>query len=77
MTKKQWMREFANRILERLGDLDMSQGQLANLTGITQSNISSYLSCNSTPSAPRVCNIARALNLEPGYLLDFGEMVEV
>ncbi len=49
---------------------DLSQKDLARLSGITESSISRYLRSEQRPRLDIVVNIAKALNVETTYLLD-------
>lgn len=77
MTTEKWKREFANRVLCRLGELDMSQKKLAILTNIDRTIISKYLNCARRPTIYDVINIARALDRPVDWLVNFGEYIEV
>lgn len=48
----------------------ISQKQLAQLSGISESSISRYLHSEKRPRIDVVINIAKALNVETEYLLD-------
>lgn len=77
MTTEKWKREFANRVLRRLGELDMSQKKLAILTNIDRTIISKYLNCTRRVTIYDVINIARALDVPVDWLVNFGEYIEV
>ncbi len=54
----------------------MTQKQLAELSGITESSISRYLHNTKRPRMDIIVNIAKALNVETEYLLDEEEKCE-
>lgn len=75
MTKTQWRRIFANRILQRLGELNMTQTKLAAKAGLESPALSCYLNCKRTPNACVIANIARALGVTSAYLIDVDELI--
>jgi transcriptional regulator with XRE-family HTH domain len=76
MTKQKWKQLFSNRIMQRLGDLDISQNELALRVGVDKSTISKYLSCERVPDAIMVVNLAKALKVNPSWLIDVDETVD-
>ena len=75
MTKKEWRRKFSSRVLQALGELDMTQSRLAIKSNVSIGMISRYLACTSTPSATVALNIAKVLGIPVNELIDFGEKV--
>lgn len=76
MTKKEWQRIFANRVLDRLGELNMTQKELADRILVDKSTISKYLYCERVPDAITLANIALVLDIRSGWLIDVSEIVE-
>ncbi len=66
-------REKVSRLME---ERHMTQKQLAELSGITESSISRYLHNTKRPRMDIIVNIAKALNVETEYLLDEEEKCE-
>jgi len=66
-------KEKVTRLMRERG---ISQKQLAELSGITESSVSRYLHNNQRPRMDVVVNIARALHVETEYLLDEEEKCE-
>ena len=64
-----WRENVTNLMIER----GINQKQLSQLSGITESSISTYLHRSQRPRMDIVVNIAKALHVETEYLLDDDE----
>lgn len=62
---------IAQRIRQALDENRMSQQDLADKTGISKSSISQYLSGKVEPKQDRIYEIAKVLNVNPGWLMGF------
>lgn len=62
MTELDIRKEFGLRLRKIMRREDVGQKELAELTGLTQSQISNYMTGKTTPSFTKVDSIARALN---------------
>lgn len=60
---------FSDRLKKILEEKDITQAQLAKMTGITQSSISDWLRGRYAPKQDKIDLIARALNVTPTYLM--------
>jgi transcriptional regulator with XRE-family HTH domain len=58
---------FAEKLKVLMGELDLSQSKLSDLTGIGKSSISQYLSGKNEPSKDRKKEIARKLGVQEDY----------
>ena len=58
---------FAEKLKALMGELDLSQSKLSDLTGIGKSSISQYLSGKNEPSKDRKKEIARKLGVQEDY----------
>ena len=63
--------DFSSRLSEGLIRAKMSQVDLSKITGISKSAISQYLSGAFKPKQDRTYVIARALHVEPAWLMGY------
>lgn len=75
MTQTEWRHIFANNLAGILQDRGMSQSQLARESGLSVSRINDYINMNATPTIFAVINMAYALDLDVGELVDFDDRV--
>lgn len=66
---------IAQRIAERRAAKNLKQGDLARLTGISQSQISRYEAGDSVPTPDNLNALAQVLEVTPGYLTGFEDDV--
>lgn len=76
MTKNEWKDIFANNLLNILEEKGMTQTQLATDSELPKSQISEYINGNTMPSLAAAINMAYALDMEVGELVDLGERVK-
>lgn len=62
---------FAEKLKALMGELDLSQSKLSDLTGIGKSSISQYLSGKNEPSKDRKKEIVRKLGVQEDYFDTF------
>lgn len=62
---------FAEKLKALMGELDLSQSKLSDLTGIGKSSTSQYLSGKNEPSKDRKKEIARKLGVQEDYFDTF------
>lgn len=62
LTEEECREEFGIRLYRLMYDKGVTQSELSDMTGITQSNISNYITGRKTPSFYTVDKIARALD---------------
>lgn len=62
LTEEECREEFGIRLYRIMYDKGVTQSELSEMTGITQSNISNYITGRKTPSFYTVDKIARALD---------------
>ena len=67
---------WKEKVLALMEERSVSQKQLSQLSGITESSISRYLHSEKRPRMDIVVNIAKALHVETSYLLDEEEKSE-
>lgn len=61
MTEATWRREFGRRLRRRMSLMGMTQGDLATTVGITQGQLSNYITGRSMPGFFTVYKLAKAL----------------
>lgn len=76
MSENEWTKVFAKNLREILFDYNMTQRELAEETGLSESTISRYLSRQAVPSIFAIINISYALNCGIDELIDFGAMID-
>lgn len=67
---------WKEKVTKLMNERGISQKQLSQLSGITESSISRYLHNDQRPRMDIVVNIAKALHVETDYLLDEDEKSE-
>lgn len=67
---------WKEKVTKLMNERNITQKQLSQLSGITESSISRYLHSNQRPRMDIVVNIAKALHVETEYLLDEDEKSE-
>ena len=64
---------LVKRIKQMMQIRDITQADLARITGIRASSISDYLSGKYQPKQDKIALIADALSVNPGWLMGYGE----
>lgn len=67
---------WCEKVIKIMTERGISQKQLSEISGITESSISRYLHNNQRPRMDIVVNVAKALNTETEYFLDEDEKAE-
>jgi transcriptional regulator with XRE-family HTH domain len=75
MTQHEWRETFGDNLDDILQEKGVTQAQLARDTGISVGRISEYINRRSTPSIFAIINMAYALDMDVGELVDFGDRV--
>ena len=76
MTQEQWKTIFAENLIDILNEKGMSQRQLARDSGISTAMISEYINKIRMPGLAAAINMAYALDMDVGELVDFDERIE-
>ena len=76
MGEAEWLNHFGEILSEYLADYRITQAQLAEMTGLSEPTISSYINCRRMPGVKAILNIAYALNVSLDELIDYGQMIE-
>jgi len=62
-----------DRIKKSLDDRNMTKAELSRITGISNSSLSEYLTGKYEPKQDKIALIARALNVNPAWLMGFDD----
>ena len=76
MTQEEWKDVFGDNLASILRDQKMTQVQLARESGVSTAMISDYINKRSVPGLFAAINIAYALDMDIGELVDFDEPIE-
>ena len=77
MSEMEWLRKFSEALKERLKYANMTQSELAEATGLSESTISDYVNGRIVPKATSIVKIFYELNLDTfDEILDFGDTIE-
>lgn len=76
MTEQEWIGIFGDNLADMLKDANMTQKELADAAGISESMVSDYIHKRRAPRLRAIINIAYALNCSVDELMDFEEMIE-
>lgn len=60
---------FAARLRSKRAELDITQEDLANRAGVSQSAVFQWEDGNSTPTAQNIYSLAKALGCDPNFLI--------
>lgn len=75
MTEYEWLDIFGDNLASLLADKGMTQRDLADETGLSESTISKYIRKQTLPGIKALINIAYALDCSFDELLDFGDKI--
>lgn len=76
MSEKEWIDIFGDNLADMLFDARMTQRELADAVGVSESTISDYINKRSAPKVRVIVNIAHAMSCGVDELMDFEEMIE-
>lgn len=76
MTQTEWKEIFANNLVSLLNERGMSQRQLAMDSGVSTGMISEYINRIRMPGLAAAINMAYALDVDVGELVDFDERID-
>ena len=75
MSEVEWLDIFGDNLVDMLKSANMTQRELADAAGISESNISSYIHKQKIPKLKAIINIAYALDCSIDELIDFGDRI--
>lgn len=76
MSELEWLDIFGDNLVEMLEYANMSQRDLADEAGLSESTISNYINKRKIPSLRAIINIAYALDCDLTDLIDFGDKID-
>ena len=76
MDKKEWMEDFGRSLREFIAEEGITQKQLAEESGVAETDISKYIAGTRAPSIRSIVNIAYALNRTADELINADEMID-
>ena len=74
-SEAEWLSVFGDNLASFLRDYNMTQRELADLSGLSESAISHYVHKEKMPGIKAIVNIAHALNVDVDELVDFGYFI--
>lgn len=75
MSELEWIDIFGDNLAEMLDEARMTQRDLADAAGLSESSISRYINKEMAPSFKAIINISYALDCSVDDLIDFGDMI--
>lgn len=75
MSEQEWLNIFGDNLQEMLNEARMTQRDLAEDTGLSESSISNYINKQRIPTVRAIINIAYSLDCDIDELIDFGDRV--
>ena len=76
MGEAEWLDNFGDNLSLILADYGVSQAELAEMSGLSEPTISSYVNKRRMPGVKAILNIAYALSIDINELVDFGSMIQ-
>lgn len=70
ISKEAWNDMFAKRLVAIMEAMDINQSELAELTGISQGEISNYIHGKITPTAYNIYKLCNALLVKPEFFIE-------
>lgn len=76
MSEVIWLEHFSENLIALMTECGVTQKQLAEDTGLSESTINRYVKGLRIPKATALINISTALNCSLEELIDFGEDID-
>lgn len=76
MTEVEWIETFGDNLADLLKYSHMTQREMSDAAGISESMISDYIHKRKAPGLKAIINIAYSLGCSVDDLMDFEEMIE-
>lgn len=76
MSEVEWIDIFGDNLVDMLKEYKMSQRELADAAGLTESAISNFIHKRRAPSFKAIINIAYAFDCSIDELIDFGDQID-
>lgn len=72
MSESEWLDLFGDNLRFMLYEANMTQRELADAAGLSESVVSDYINKRKMPGIRAVLNIAHALDVDVAELIDYG-----
>ena len=76
MTLKDWIEEFGDNLADVMNKKNISQRELAELSGVPKSSINDYINGRNQPSIKTIVNLSYTLDVSIDELVDFGDTID-
>ena len=77
MSEVEWLNIFGDNLAGCLKDFGLTQKDLAEMTGLSESTISNYIHKRQMPTIKAILAISYALDISVTELIDFGDKIFV
>lgn len=76
MTEHEWLDIFGDNLVSLMRDWNMSQSELSQRSGISQSSISAYINKRKMPGVKALINIADVFDVSLDDFMNFGDIID-
>lgn len=76
MTEHEWLDIFGDNLVSLMRDWNMSQSELSQRSGISQSSISAYINKRKMPGVKALINIADVFDISLDEFMNFGDIID-
>lgn len=76
MTETDWLDIFSNNLIELIRERGYTQSELAEVTGLSEATISSYINKRRIPKVPALLNLALVLDCELEDLTGYVDLIK-
>ena len=75
MSEQEWLEIFADNLVDIMKEYRITQSELAEDSGISESTISKYIHKKQLPGIKAIINLAYALDIDVNDFIDFGDRI--
>lgn len=76
MTEREWLDIFGDNLVSLMRDWNMSQSELSQRSGVSQSSISAYINKRKMPGVKALINIADVFDVSLDDFMNFGDIID-
>lgn len=76
MTEHEWLDIFGDNLVSLMRDWNMSQSELSQRSGVSQSSISAYINKRKMPGVKALINIADVFDISLDDFMNFGDIID-
>lgn len=76
MTEHEWLDIFGDNLVSLMRDWNMSQSELSQRSGLSQSSISAYINKRKMPGVKALINIADVFDISLDDFMNFGDIID-